>query len=125
MNYMRDAKLRRKEKKNKLMIGIIIAVCVIISIYLLAILKVPFMTKISSTVVSFVDGVTGTVAGVFKEGTSFFGNTKKLNKKIAELEDELAKAKQLQVEIDVLEVENEDLRDLLRDGKTQSVQNDF
>ena len=114
MNYMRDAKQRRKEKKNKLLIGIITCVCVIISIYLLAILKVPFMTKVSSAVVGFVDGVTGTIVGVFKDGTSFFGNTKKLNKKIEELEEELAKAKQLQVELDALEVENEDLRELLK-----------
>ncbi len=114
MRYMKNAKTRKQEKKNKFMVGIITALCVIISIYLLAMLKVPFMTKVSSAVTGFVDGITGSIAGVFKEGTSFFGNTKKLNKKIEELEKSLKENEQLQVEFEALLVENSDLRELLK-----------
>lgn len=114
MNYIRDTRKRKKEKKNKIMIGIIMLVCIIISIYLLAILKVPVLSSLSSSVVTFVDSITTSTSGFIKEGTSYFGNVKKLKEQLVSKDKELEKAKQLKVELDALIVENNDLKELLK-----------
>jgi len=111
MNYM--ARKKRREKKNKIVIGIIIAVGLIISIYLLSILNVPMLSSISSKVVYGVDAVLGSIKGIFTQGTNYFGNTKKLNEKIASLEKELEETKISLQEVNALKVENNDLKELL------------
>lgn len=111
MNYTTH---KKKKNNNKIFIGIIIAISIIISIYLLSIVKIPFFSKFSSSIIYLVDSVTSSISGVIKEGTSFFGNTKKLNKRIDELQDELNKAKIDLNEINVLKVENNDLKKLLK-----------
>lgn len=114
MNYIRDTRKRKKEKKNKIIIGIIMLVCIIISIYLLAILKVPFLSSLSSSVVHGIDSLFSSIGGVIKDGTSYFGNVSKLKQELDEKTQELEKEKQLQVELDALVVENEDLKKLLK-----------
>jgi len=115
MNYIRGTrKSRRKEKKNKIIIGIIMLACIIISIYLLAILKIPVLSNISSSIVTGIDSVISSIGGTLKNGTSYFGNVNKLKQELELKEQELAKEKQLQVEIDTLIVENNDLKKLLK-----------
>ena len=115
MNYIRDTrKKRRRDNKNKIIIGIIMLVCIIISIYLLAILKVPVLSSLSSSVVTGVDSVISSIGGVFKQGTSYFGNVSKLKEQLELKEKELEQAKSLQVEVDRLIVENNDLKELLK-----------
>jgi len=115
MNYIRDTrKHRRKEKKNKIIIGIIMLVCIIISIYLLAILKIPVLSNISSGIVTSIDSIVSSISGVFKSGTSYFGNVSSLKQELELKEQELEKMEQLQVELDALVVENNDLKELLK-----------
>ena len=112
MNYI--ARKKRRQKNNKIYIGIVIAVGLIISIYLLSILKIPLFSKVSSTILYSVDAAFSSVTGVIKDGTGFFGNVKKLNNKIEELEGELEKSKIELQEMEVLKVENNDLKELLK-----------
>lgn len=114
MNYIRDTRKRRKEKKNKIIVGIIMLVCIVISIYLLAIIRVPVLSSLSSSIVSGVDAVISSIGGVFKDGTSYFGNVSKLKKELEEKDKELQDAKSLQIELDTLIVENNDLKELLK-----------
>lgn len=110
MNYMARKKRRQS---NKTVIGIIIALCIVVSIYLLSILKIPFLSSISSKVVYGIDSIFGSISGVITQGASYFGNTQKLNEKVATLEQALEEAKISMQEINVLEQENADLRDML------------
>lgn len=114
MNYMANTRKKRRESKNKIVIGIIIALCIIISIYLLSNFKLPFLSNISGKIVYGVDSVISSIGGFFKEGTSYFGNTKKLNEKIDRLEIELEQARINNLEIANLKVENEDLKEMLK-----------
>lgn len=110
MNY--DLRNKRKSN-NKLIIGIIIIASIIISIYLLSLIKIPFLSSLSSKLIYGIDAAISGIAGVVTEGTSYFGNTKKLNEKVIALEKELEQAKISMQEIKVLEVENQDLKKLL------------
>ena len=110
MNYMGRKKRRQN---NKVIIGIIIAVGITISIYLLSIIKIPFLSTLSSKIVYGIDSVLSSISGVLAQGTSYFGNTKKLNEKIVALENELAETKIAMQEMNVLETENKDLKELL------------
>ena len=112
MNYMARNK-KKKHKNNKVIIGIIIASGIIVSIYLLSIIKIPFLSSLSSKVVYGIDAAFGSISGVITQGFSYFGNTKKLNNKVSDLEKELQQLKIDIQEIKVLEKENEDLRQLL------------
>lgn len=114
MNYIRDTRKRKKEKKNKIVIGIIMLVCVIISIYLLAIIKIPVLSSVSSSIVDGIDSVLSSIGGFFSEGTAYFGNVSKLKQELNEKNKELEELKQLQVELDSLIVENADLKELLK-----------
>ena len=110
MNYI-DKKKRRK--KNKVIMTVIIVVCIIVSIYLLSIIRIPFLSAISSKIIYGIDATLGTVSGLITEGTSYFGNTKKLNDKVTMLENELEQTKIAMQEINVLKQENQGLKDLL------------
>ena len=110
MNYMARNK---KKKNNKVIIGIIIAVGIVVSIYLLSVINIPLLSSLSSKVLYGIDATFGSVSGVITQGTSYFGNTKKLNDKVATLEKELQQLKIDIQEIKVLERENNDLRQLL------------
>lgn len=110
MNYMGRKKTRQN---NKVIIGIIIAVGIIVSIYLLSIINIPYLSTLSSKIVYGIDAAFGSISGVITEGTSYFGNTKKLNEKVAALEKELEETKIAMQEINVLEKENSDLKELL------------
>lgn len=110
MNYMARKKRR---KDNKIVIGIIIAVGITISIYLLSIINVPFISSLSDKIIYGIDATFSSIGGVITNGTSYFGNTKKLNDKISALEQELEKTKISMQELKVLEVENKDLKQLL------------
>ena len=110
MNYMARKKRRQG---NKTIIGIIIAISIIVSIYLLSLIKIPFVSSLSSKVVYGIDATLGAITGFISQGTSYFGNTKKLNEKVTTLERELEQAKIDMQEISVLEKENEELKELL------------
>lgn len=110
MNYMGKKKTRQN---NKVIIGMIIAVGIIVSIYLLSIINIPFLSTLSNKIVYGIDVTLGSISGVVTEGTSYFGNTKKLNEKVTALEKELEETKIAMQEINVLEKENEDLKELL------------
>lgn len=114
MNYMANTRKKRRNKQNKIVIGIIIAVGLIISIYLLSKVNIPIVSTISSKLLIVVDDVKSSIGGLLKEGTSYFGNTKKLNKKVESLEQELLKAKADLNEVEVLKVKNNDLQKLLK-----------
>jgi len=104
---------KKRRKNNKVIIGIIIAVGITISIYLLSIIKIPFLSSLSSKILYGIDVACGSVSGFISQGTSYFGNTKKLNEKVDALEKELAQAKIDAQEMSVLETENSDLKELL------------
>ena len=110
MNYMARKKRR---KDNKILIGIIIAVSITISIYLLSIIKIPFLSSLSSKILYGLDAAGSSVIGLISNGTSYFGNTKKLNEKVLALEKELQETKIAMQEISVLESENSDLKQML------------
>ena len=110
MNYMARKKRR---KDNKIFIGIIIALGITISIYLLSIIKIPFLSSLSNSIVSGIYNIGSSITGVITNGTSYFGNTKKLNEKIASLESQLEQNKIASQEMNVLITENEDLKELL------------
>ena len=110
MNYMAR---KKKKQPNKAIIGIIIAIGIIVSIYLLSIIKIPFLSVLSSKIIYGIDAALGSISGVITSGTSYFGNTKKLNEKIQALEKELEEAKISIQEINVLKTENNDLKELL------------
>lgn len=110
MNYMARKKRRQN---NKMFFGIIIALSIIVSIYLLSIINIPFLSSLSSKVVYGIDAAVGSISGVITQGMSYFGNTKKLNEKVATLEKELEQTKIAMQEINVLETENADLKELL------------
>ena len=110
MNYMARKKRR---KDNKIFIGIIIAIGITISIYLLSIIKIPFLSSLSSSIVSGIYDIGSSITGVITSGTSYFGNTKKLNQKIKSLEIELEQNKIASQEMNVLITENKDLKKLL------------
>lgn len=111
MNYMARKKRR---KDNRLVIGIIIAICIIVSIYLLSIINIPFLSSLSSKVVYSVDSFVSSMGGLLTQGTSYFGNTKKLNEKVESLEKELEQNKIEMQEINVLKMENDNLKELLK-----------
>lgn len=110
MNYMGRKKRRQN---NKVVIGIIIAISIIVSIYLLSIINIPFLSSLSSKVVYGIDATLGSISGFITQGTSYFGNTKKLNEKVETLEKELEQTKIAMQEINTLEIENADLKELL------------
>lgn len=110
MNYMGRKKRRQN---NKVVIGIIIAISIIVSIYLLAIINIPFLSSLSSKVVYGIDATLGSISGFITQGTSYFGNTKKLNEKVEALEKELEQTKIAMQEMNTLEIENADLKELL------------
>lgn len=110
MNYRTR---QRKKQKNKLTIGIIIAACLVISICLLSVIHIPFLSTLSSNVIYGIDAFVSSLSGLITQGTSYFGNTQKLNEKIIALEKELEQAKISMQEINVIEKENQDLKELL------------
>ena len=110
MNYI-DRKKRRKNSTVTMVI--IITVGIVVSIYLLSIMQVPFLSYLSSKVVYSVDAALGAISGVITQGTSYFGNTKKLNEKVTQLENELEQTKIAMQELNTLERENQDLKELL------------
>lgn len=114
MNYMASARKKRRNKQNKVVIGIIIALGLVISIYLLSKINIPFVSNLSSKVMYTVDNILSSISGVVTEGTSYFGNTKKLNKKIEELESKLSETNIKLNELEMLKVKNEDLQKLLK-----------
>lgn len=114
MNYMASARKKRRNKQNKVVIGIIIALGLVISIYLLSKINIPFVSNLSSKVMYTVDNILSSISGVVTEGTSYFGNTKKLNKKIEELESKLNETNIKLNELEMLKVKNEDLQKLLK-----------
>lgn len=114
MNYMASARKKRRNKQNKVVIGIIIALGLVISIYLLSKINIPFVSNLSSKVMYTVDNILSSISGVITEGTSYFGNTKKLNKKIEELESKLSETNIKLNELEMLKVKNEDLQKLLK-----------
>lgn len=114
MNYMASARKKRRNKQNKVVIGIIIALGLVISIYLLSKINIPFVSNLSSKVMYTVDNILSSISGVITEGVSYFGNTKKLNKKIEELESKLSETNIKLNELEILKVKNEDLQKLLK-----------
>jgi len=105
---------RKNSKQNhKVFIGIIITFGIIISICLLSLIHIPFLSSLSSKMLYSIDAAWGSIFGVITQGTSYFGNTKKLNEKVANLEKELEETKITMQEINVLKVENNDLKELL------------
>ena len=64
--------------------------------------------------VNSIDAVVSSIGGVFKNGTSYFGNVKKLKQELELKEEKLEQASLLQVELDTLVVENNDLKELLK-----------
>lgn len=110
MNYIGRKKRRQN---NKVIIGIIIAVGITISIYLLSVIHIPFLSSLSSKIVYGIDSTFSSVSGLVTEGTSYFGNTKKLNEKVDALEKELEETKIAMQEMNVLETENKDLKEML------------
>ena len=104
---------KKRRQNNKLIIGIIIALGITISIYLLSIINIPFLSKVSKGVVYGIDATFGSISGVIKDGFSYFGNTKKLNERITNLQKELEQARIDMQEIKVLEAQNSDLKGLL------------
>lgn len=114
MNYMASARKKRRNKQNKVVIGIIIALGLVISIYLLSKINIPFVSNLSSKVMYTVDNILSSISGVITEGVSYFGNTKKLNKKIEELESKLSETNIKLNELEMLKVKNEDLQKLLK-----------
>lgn len=114
MNYIRDNRKRKKDKTNKIVIGIIMFICIIISIYLLALIKIPVLSSVSSSIVGGIDSVLSSISGFFSDGTSYFGNVSKLKQELNEKNKTIEELKQLQVEIDSLIVENSDLKELLK-----------
>ena len=104
---------QKRKQSNKVVIGIIIAICIVISICLLSLINIPIISSLSSKILYGVDATISSVSGLITQGVSYFGNTKKLNGKIAVLEKELEQTKISMQEINVLEVENQDLKALL------------
>ena len=111
MSYTFD---RKKKKKSKVFIGIIITIGIIISIYLLSIFNIPFFSKMSSNVIYGVDSFFSSITGVIKNGVSYLGNNKKLNLRIEELQKDLEETKISLNELKALEVENSDLKKMLK-----------
>lgn len=110
MNYMPRKKRRQS---SKVVIGIIISLGIIISIYLLSLIKLPFLSTLSSNIIYGVDAFFNSIIGAITEGTSYFGNTKKLNEKVGTLENQLEETKIALQEINTLKKENEDLKYML------------
>ena len=111
MSYTFD---RKKKKKSKVFMGIIITIGIIISIYLLSIFNIPFFSKMSSNVIYGVDSFFSSITGVIKNGVSYLGNNKKLNLRIEELQKDLEETKISLNELKALEVENSDLKKMLK-----------
>ena len=114
MNYIANTRKKRREKRNKIFIGIVIAIAIIVSIYLLSILNISYVSVISSKILSGVDSFFSSIGGVLTEGTSYFGNTKKLNEKITYLEKELSDKDYSLQKMKILETENTDLKTILK-----------
>lgn len=111
MNY--NMRKKRREKNNKVVIGIIIVISLIISIYLLSIIKIPILSGVSHSILNGIDSAFSTIVGVCKDGFSYFGNTKKLNEKVQSLEQKLEQANISLQEINVLKQENDNLKEML------------
>ena len=77
---------QKRKQSNKVVIGIIIAICIVISICLLSLINIPIISSLSSKILYGVDATISSVSGLITQGVSYFGNTKKLNEKIAVLE---------------------------------------
>ena len=115
MNYINNAKQNRKKQKNKNVFIIIISIIFIfLTVYIMSKVNIPFISNISSGIISFVDGVKSSVVGMFKEGFSYFGNTKALNEKIDSLENQIEKNEYTILEMEKLKIENEDLKEDLK-----------
>lgn len=114
MNYMASTRKKRRNKQNKIVIGIIIALGLVISIYLLSKINIPFVSNLSSKLTYGIDSIFSSISGVVTEGTSYFGNTKKLNEANKELERKLNEANTSLNELEVLKVKNKDLQELLK-----------
>ncbi len=104
---------KKRRQNNKVIIGIIIALGITISIYLLSLINLPFLSKLSKGIVHGIDATFSSISGLITQGTSYFGNTKKLNEKVVNLEKELSETKIAMQEMNVLEAENKDLKELL------------
>lgn len=115
MNYKLSTRKNRKRKKNNnIFIGIVITVCIIVSIYLLSVITIPGISKISGNVVNGLTSVFSTIGGFFNEGTSYFGSVKKLNNEVDKLKADLEIKSHELLAMEILEKENEDLKQLLK-----------
>lgn len=112
MNYI-NSSYKKPKKRNSFMCIVGIIICIAISLYLLSKINIPGISEISGNIVTGINNVFSSVAGVVKNGTSYFGNTKKLNNKIELLNSEIKQLEYSNLEKEKLEVENKDLKELL------------
>ena len=112
MNYI-SSSYKKPKKRNSFMYIIGIVICIAISLYLLAKINIPGLSEISGNIITGIDDMFSSVGGFFKEGTEYFGDTKKLNNKIENLESKIKELEYSELEKQKLEVENKDLKELL------------
>lgn len=114
MNNMLGTRKNRKKKNNNIFIGIIIAICIIVSIYLLSLITIPGISKFSGYITHGISSLFSTIGGFFNEETNYFGNVKRLNDEVNKLRADIELKNYDLMEKSVIEKENNDLRALLK-----------
>jgi len=113
MNYIKTGigmSTKSKRKKTKGITAVILTFVIIILSFCLYKTNIPVVSKISSGIVSFINGSGKMVGGLFKEGFGYFGDIKTLKEKNEKLAKEKSDLKYSMLEVSKLEKENETLR---------------
>lgn len=111
MNYLNMSN-KRKNKKKKLTLVISILVTIGLIIFFSKV-NIPGISNLSGKITGGVSDVFYTIKGTFKDGFDYFGSVKKLNKEKEKLEEKIEKLEYELLEIDVIEADNDSLREKL------------
>lgn len=119
MNYINNS-YKKPKKRNSFMYIIGIVICIAISLYLLTKINIPGISNFAGSFVNTLENVFSSIGGFFTQGTSYFGNTKKLNNEVENLEATVKELEYVELENEKLKQEIEDLNELLNISKTYS-----
>ena len=112
MSYLKKMS-NNKKGRNKKIIYFLWLVVIATLLVVFSKVNIPGVSNVAGSITNGIGDAFGTVKGLMRNGFGYFGSVKKLNQKNANLEKEIEKLKYKLLELDVVEADNENLRDKL------------
>ena len=111
MDYFK-AYNNKKKKKNKL-VKLVWLIVIIALLVFFSKVKIPGISNVAGVITSSMTDVAQGIGGVIGSGFEYFGNTKKLKEENKKLQSKIDDLEYKLLEMDVLEKDNDSLRDKL------------